>query len=301
MPFYIAWNALNHFLGEERHQRYFFPSGGEPERVEEPPPSKTPVQKVFQSEDSRHSSSWKARVSWIQALCKQSSGWSTTKPENFGIGHVMRMRANLQSSMRASVSMSDWICTEGHNLHTGHSSQTHSSNEGTHSECPPMIPQQSCSHGCCSSHSSAVPQPCISKTATPICSFSCSALGNNLVFFQIPVNSLPRWLPVQTWILQLWPLKECSSGDTEAFIWSSNTSLAPQPPNSPRNWRHCVYRPISIKQELIKLHQWHISSRITNPTPGLQHGFNWGQHSDGSWQHPSLHEAWHKTAKPNVC
>lgn len=163
-----------------------------------------------------------------------------------------------------------------------------------------MIPQQSCSHDCFSSHSSAVPQPRISKSATLICSFSCSALENNLVFFQIPVNSLTRWLPVldptaNTAVSVCW---HCNRG-----IWSSNTSLASQPPNSPRNWKHCVHRAMNIKPELIKLHchQWHVPSRITNPTPGLQRGFNWGQHSDGSWQHPSLHEAWCKTAKPNVC
>lgn len=38
-----------------------------------------------------------------------------------------------QGLITASVSVSDWICTEGHNLHTGHFSQTHSSNEGMHS------------------------------------------------------------------------------------------------------------------------------------------------------------------------
>lgn len=144
---------------------------------------------------------WKARVSWIQAH---------HQARKFGMGYAMRMRTNMQGLMTASVSMSDWICMEGHNLHTGHFSQTLSSNEPhsmTHNQTP-KIPQHSCSHGCCSSHSSAVPQPWISKTSTPLCSFSCSDLENNLVFFQTPVNSSTRWLPVQTWILQLCLLME---------------------------------------------------------------------------------------------
>lgn len=110
--------------------------------------------------------------------------------KSFGIGCAMRMRTNMQGLMTASVSMSDWICTEGHDLHTGHFSQPTAAMRGYTQAL--TIPQQSCSHGCCSSHPSAVHQPCISKTVTLICSFPCSALENNLVFFQIPDNSLTR-------------------------------------------------------------------------------------------------------------
>lgn len=88
----------------------------EPERVEEPPPLENLVQKVFQS------AGWHERHVWADYK-------PTTKPENFGMGYAMRMRTNMQGLMTASVSMSDWICMEGQNLHTGHFSQTLSSNE----------------------------------------------------------------------------------------------------------------------------------------------------------------------------